>query len=207
MPITQLRAADLNPGDVLLKFNDGSTVSRIIKLCQGRAGQLNAQVTHAGLMFDKSYVIEAQRVGLNANDIRVQNARLGYLVFRPTDAQLGRGAATFAKIVLDSHHAHGNMQYTVPGAVGSLSGPRGRPAATRGQLDDRLDRILAGKAHPFFCSQFVVMTYQFAAEQNGIAASSLFPFPDAKVSPSSLAAHLSAGMHFTEIGYLLPGER
>jgi hypothetical protein len=207
MPISQLRASDLRAGDVLLKFNDGTNVSRLIKFCQGRAGQLNTHVTHAGLMFDNSYVIEAQRVGLNANDIRVQNARLGYLVFRPENAQLGQGAATFSKVVLDSHHAHGNMKYTVPGAFGSLTGPGARPASSRDQLDARLNRILSGKSHPFFCSQFVVMTYQFAGEQNGIPAGSLFPFPDSKVSPSVLASHLSGSHHFQEIGYLLPGER
>ena len=33
-----------------------------------------------------------------------------------------------------------------------------------------LDRILAGKGHPFFCSQFVVYVYQFVAEQTEVGA-------------------------------------
>jgi hypothetical protein len=74
-------------------------------------------------------------------------------------------------------------------------------------MDRRLDQILAGKSHAFFCSQLVVMVYQFAAEQNGIAGASLFPFADPKVSPSTLAQHLHGSANFNEIGYMMPNER
>jgi hypothetical protein len=104
------------------------------------------------------------------------------------------------------HKRQGNLAYTIPGAVGSLGASRGT-ASTASQMDARFDRILQGKAHPFFCSQLVVMVYQFAGEQNGISGGSLFPFSDPKVSPSTLAGHLHGSPMFGEAGYMLPHER
>ena len=37
-----------------------------------------------------------------------------------------------------------------------------------------LDRILAGRDQPFFCSQFVVYVYQWAAEQSGMSPPAIF---------------------------------
>jgi hypothetical protein len=121
-------------------------------------------------------------------------------------ANIGDGAGTFARILFDVHKRTGNLAYTIKGAIGSLSPARGR-ASTPGQMDRRLDQILEGRSHAFFCSQLVVMVYQFAAEQNGVAGASLFPFSDPKVSPSTLAAHLHGSSRFKEIGYMLPSER
>jgi hypothetical protein len=74
-------------------------------------------------------------------------------------------------------------------------------------MDSLLDRILAGKAHPFFCSQFVVYVYQFVAEQNGVAAGKLFNLSDAKVPPTTLAGMLAGHSLFHEIGYVMPNAR
>jgi hypothetical protein len=99
----------------------------------------------------------------------------------------------------------GNLSYTVPGAIGSLFG-QGK-ARTRAAWDNLLDRILEGKRSPFFCSQFVVLVFQFCAEQMGIPASSVFNYFDPKVNPALLAADLSRNGKFTEAGYMLPRER
>ena len=206
MPFTQLRCRELTCGDILLKISDGGAISRAISLGQRLVGQLNPQVVHAGVMFDSTYVIEAQGAGVMAHDLRVQNKQFGYLVHRARNGAIANGAGTFAKILFDVHQRGGNLKYTMAGAVGSLfSSSRG--AATPAEMDRRLDAILAGRSHPYFCSQLVVMVYQFAAEQNGISGGTLFPFADPKVSPSALAGHLSQSGQFEERGYLLPGER
>lgn len=206
MAVNQLRARDLAPGDIMLKVSDGSLLSKIITFGQGLVGQRNASVVHAGVMFDGTYMVEAAGHGVTANDIRVGNASYGYLVFRPRNPNLGKGAGTFAKILFDVQKRGGNLAYSVSGAVGSLGSGPGKPK-TRTQMDGMMDRILAGRSHPYFCSQLVVMVYQFTAEQNGIQARSLFPFSDPKVSPSELASHLSKGGMFREMGYLMPGQR
>ena len=203
---TQLRCRDLRCGDILLKISDGGAISRAIALGQRLVGQLNPQVVHASVMFDSIYIIEAQGPGVSANDLRVGDQRYGYLVFRARNPALGNGAGTFAKILFDVHQRGGNLKYTMPGAIGSLIPGSGR-ASSPAEMDRRLDAILAGKAHPYFCSQLVVMVYQFAAEQNGMPGSSVFPFADPKVSPSLLASHLAQSGLFDEHGYLLPGER
>ena len=130
----------------------------------------------------------------------------GYLVFRHANPQIAAGAGTCAKMMFDIHKSGGNLGYTVLGALGSLFGGSGT-AASRTEMDALLDRILAGKTHRFFCSQFVVYVYQFVGEQCGQPASSFFNFADAKVPPSTLAQALNGNGKFNEVGYMIGGER
>jgi len=202
----QLSTRDLNPGDVMLKASDGSVLSKAISAGQNLRGQLNPQIVHAGLMFDSTYIIEAQGSGVSANDLRVQNKKYGYLVYRPVRSNFGQGAGTCAKVMFDIQSRNKNLQYNLLGAIGSLFGRPG-DAMTAVGMDNLLDRILAGKGHAFFCSQFVVYVYQFVAEQNGVSAAQLFSLNDAKVSPSVLASKLQGSASFTEVGYMMPNER
>jgi hypothetical protein len=202
----QLRCRDLRAGDILLKVSDGSLISRAIQMGQSLSGGLNPHVVHAGVMFDSTYVIEAQGSGVTAHDLRVQNRGYGYCVYRCTNPSMAQGSGTCAKMMFDIHQRGGNLSYGLSGAIGSLLGTSGRPA-TPGEMDTLLDRILAGRNHQFFCSQLVVYVYQFVAEQCGVAAGTLFNFADAKVPPSTLAASLQGHPAFAEAGYLLANER
>lgn len=203
---TQLKSRDLRPGDLMLKLNAGSLTNRIISLGQQLAGQVNAGVVHAGIMFDPSFIIESSGPGLVANDIRVQNKPYGYLVFRPRQMNIAQGAGTCAKMMFDIQGRSQGLKYSAIGAAGSLFGGPGAPTS-RDEMDALLDRILEGRTHRFFCSQFVVYVYQFVAEQNAIPAKVLFNLADAKVSPSTLASALVTSPYFSEAGYLLPNER
>ena len=202
----QLTTKTLRPGDVLLKVSDGSIISKAISLGQSLRGQVNPRVVHAGVMFDNNYVIEAQGGGISANDLRVQNLKYGYIVYRPKRLNLGDGAGTCAKLMFDIQSRNKNLSYDLRGAVLSLVGKPGK-AKTATSMDGLLDRILEGKGQPFFCSQFVVYVYQFVAEQNGMPGMSLFNLNDAKASPSLLASKLQASVHFAEAGYLIANER
>jgi len=206
MPASQLRCRDLRPGDVLLKVSDGSILSRAIQLGQSAVGGRNPGIVHAGVMFDSTYLIEAQGKGISANDLRIQNRSYGYYAFRCNKIDMARGAGTCAKMMFDIHQSGGQLGYSLIGAIGSLFGGRGE-AATRGEMDALLDRILEGRSHRFFCSQFVVYVYQFVAEQCGVAAASLFQVSDAKVHPSALAAKLKRHPLFREAGWLMPSQR
>jgi hypothetical protein len=196
----------LKPGDLLLKVSDGTMIARAIQLGQSMVGGTNAGVVHAGVLFDPTFIIEAQGSGISANDLRVQNLSYGYYVYRCRNANMAEGAGTCAKMMFDIHQRRGSLGYSVPGAVGSLFGGAGKPA-TAGEMDGLLDRILEGKSNRFFCSQFVVYVYQFVAEQSGVSAASLFNMRDAKVEPSALAASLQRHPMFSEAGYLMPKER
>lgn len=203
--MTQLTSRQLQPGDLMLKLNSGSITNQLIQLGQSLRGQANAQVTHAGLMFDNNYIVEAQGSGIEAHDIRVQNAQFGYVVLRARNARLAQGAGTCAKMMFDIQATQQTMKYSLSGAVKSLFG--GGSARTAVSMDTLLDDVLSGKGHPFFCSQFVVYVYQFVAEQNGIRGSQIFQIHDAKVSPATLATILAGNSNFVETGYLLPGAR
>ncbi len=202
----QLKCGNLKSGDILLKIADGSIIGGLIQFGQAQVGGLNARVVHAGVMFDHYIIIESQGGGLAAHDLRVQNKAYGYLVFRHANPQIAAGAGTCAKMMFDIHKSGGNLGYTVLGALGSLFGGSGT-AASRTEMDALLDRILAGKTHRFFCSQFVVYVYQFVGEQCGQPASSFFNFADAKVPPSTLAQALNGNGKFNEVGYMIGGER
>jgi hypothetical protein len=201
-----LRCRDLRAGDILLKVSDGSILSGVIEFGQAVTGGRNVGVVHAGLMFDSTYIIEAQSAGISANDLRVQNRSYGYYAFRCNKDNMARGAGTCAKMMFDIHQASGSLRYSVAGAVGSIFGGRGRPATPQ-EMNRLLDRILEGRKRGFFCSQFVVYVYQFVAEQCGLPASSIFRISDAKASPSTLATRLAGSPMFTEVGWLAPNQR
>ena len=202
----QLRCHDLKPGDVLLKVSDGSILSWGIQFGQQAVGGKNAGIVHAGVLFDSTYMIEAQGAGISANDLRVQNLHYGYHVYRCRQKDLAEGAGTCAKMMFDIHQRGSNLKYSIGGAIGSLFGKGGRPAPA-GDMDALLTRILDGRRQGFFCSQFVVFVYQFVAEQNRLPATALFNVNDAKVEPSELAARLQGHRFFEEIGYVMPDQR
>jgi hypothetical protein len=204
--VKQLFCRDLKPGDILLKMATNSFTHRLIQLGQGLAGQPNAFLGHAGIALDTQFVIEAQAHGITGNHLAMKNRDCGYIVYRPTNPLLGQGAATAAKLLLDIHQRQGNLKYGAKGAVKSLFGGSGT-AKSGGDLDVLLDRILAGKNQSFFCSQFVVYVYHWAAAQSGIPSNAVFSVSDAKASPSVLASKLVGNAHFTEAGYMLPNER
>lgn len=202
----QLKCKDLRAGDIMLKWNSRDLLAQGIHLLEKWSGKVNSQIVHAGVMFDSVYIVEASARGIIANDLRVKDASYGYSVYRPRNTNLGQGAGTCAKVMFDIHQTRGSLKYSVPGAFGSLFGGPGA-AKTQTQMDQILDRILSGKGHPFFCSQFVVYVYQFAGEQCGISGNSLFDTADGKVSPSFLASLLTKSPNFAEAGYVMPNER
>lgn len=202
----QLRCRDLKPGDVLLKMANNSLTSRIVQLGQQLARQPNAFVGHAAIALDTQFVIEAQGAGVTANHLAMKNKNCGYIVYRPKSPELGQGAATAAKLLFDVHQRQGNLDYGAAAAAGSLLGGPGR-AKSSGDFDALCERILSGRSQSFFCSQFVVYVYQWAAEQSGLPPESVFGVSDAKTSPSLLASKLVANPRFGEAGYMLPNER
>ena len=205
MSTDKLTCRNLAPGDVLLKLNAGSKTNVIIELAQRAVGAEFPEVVHAGVLFDPHYMIEASGGGIHANDLRVQNAAFEYVVYRCSNPSIAAGAGTYAKILLDIHAEHHSVKYNLVGAIKSLVGGKGK-ATPRAQMDARLDAMLAGQNRPNFCSQFVVAVYQFAAEQNGKAGSTMFDAVDA-VPPSRLLSMLRRTQSFRQVGYLAKNAR
>jgi len=197
----ELRCRDLRPGDILLKLSDGSFLARAISLGQNLTGHLNPQIVHAGVLFDNNVVIESQGAGILAHDLRVQNLHYAYLVYRSTRGAMGQGAGTCAKMMFDIHQRTGGLSYALADAAKSIFGGPGR-TNTPEEMEQLLDRILAGKGQPFFCSHFVVYLWQFVAEQNGVPGNAIFPGSAVKTNPSNLATQLVGNPNFKEVGWL-----
>ncbi len=202
----QLFCRDLKPGDILLKMAQDKLSHKIISLGQSLVGQPNAFLAHAAIALDTQFAIEAQSAGVTANHLNMKNKSAGYIVYRPNNSTLGAGAATAAKLLLDINQRTGQLKYTKTGAALSILGQGGSPK-TSAELDALLEKVLGGAGHHFFCSQFVVFVYQFAALQSGISASAIFAIADPKVSPSALASLLLSNPNFSEAGYMMPNER
>jgi len=219
-----LRCRDLAPGDVMLKVVDQAPLSIGIASLQALANAAKPHIVHAGVMFDRTYIIEAAGEGIRANDLRVQNKGITYTVYRCVRVDLAQGAATCAKMLFDIHQVRrtpheirlgskrfrwktgGPLSYSAGGALMSLAGPGGA-AATPTEMDDLLTDILAGKVHRFFCSHFVVYVYQFVGVQCGLPAASVFPDAAATMDPSALAGTLEVHAFFNPVGVMVPGVR
>lgn len=204
--MAQLRCRDLRPGDIMVQLNTGTATHNLISFGQAMTGMHASDAIHAGVMFDSTYIVESNKHGVVASDLRVGNLPYKYFVFRCANPSVAAGAGTCAKMMFDIHATHSSASYSYLGALCSIFAGTGKPV-TPTQMDELLDRILAGKDHPFFCSQFVVYVYQFVAEQCGLPGASLFNMADAKVAPSRLYTHLKGHAMFREAGYLLPKER
>ncbi len=202
----QLLCRDLRAGDILLKMATNKLTHEIIRLGQRLAGQPNDFLGHAAIALDTQFAIEAQAHGIGANHLAMENKECGYIVYRPNDRDLGQGAANAAKMLFEIHQRQGNLSYGAGAAVKSVFGGPGK-AKTGADFDALFDRIMSGKDQPFFCSQFVVYVYQWAADQSGLPPEVVFSVSDAKASPSVLASKLVGNPHFAEAGYMLPGER
>jgi len=204
---SQLRCKDLQAGDIMVKVNDGSLVNNLIAKGQALFREKNPDITHAGIMFDSTYIVEAQGSGVVANDLRVGDLKNNYYVYRCANTDMAKGAGTCAKMMFDIHAQTGSLKYGLLDAIKSIFGSKGTPL-TPNQMDQLLTRILEGREQKFFCSQFVVYVYQFVAEQMGMPASDVFATKDAKVSTSELPALLGAKPAlFSEIGWVLANER
>jgi hypothetical protein len=219
-----LRCSDLRPGDIMLKVIDRAFLSRGIGGLQRLSRAAKPYVIHAGVMFDKTYIIEASGEGIRGNDLRVQNKKMTYLVYRCPNTNIARGAANCSKMLFDIHQRRttkheikigskrwrwksgGPLSYNLLGAFKSLRGPGGT-ASTPTEMDDLLTDILYDQSRPFFCSHFIVYVFQFVAVQCHRQPSSIFQDSAATVHPSALAGKLEANPNFNKVGIMLPNTR
>lgn len=205
MAPTQMRCRDLKSGDIMVQQSLGNIPGRLIAFGQFMTGHKHTELIHAGIMFDTTYIVEALGGGILASDLRLQNLNCGYHVYRARKPEIGTIAGNLAKLLFDLHGTNKNMTYSTVGAVKSIG--TAKAAKSAGDLDGVLDKIFEGKSSPFFCSQFVVVTYQAAGGQIGMAPSTVLPLDDARVSPARLASMLDVSPNFDHIGFMLPNQR
>jgi hypothetical protein len=203
-PPRQLRCADLAAGDIMLQFNQNNVTGKLIAFGQAMVGDKNTEIVHAGVMFDRSYMIEAVSRGISGADLRVQNKALAYRVYRPRNRALGTTEGNVVKFLFDHHQSHKSMPYSVAGAIGSLGQSKSMSAS---HVDKLMNDIFQLKPTAFYCSQFVVMSYQLAAAQMGVSPKSVFALDDTRMPPSRLASYCQQSAAFECIGYMAPNER
>lgn len=203
-PPRQLRCADLLGGDIMLQFSQGNIPGKAIAFGQAMVGDKNTEIIHAGVMFDKSIMIEALSKGISAADLRVGNRPYAYRVFRPRNPALGTTESNVVKFLFDHHQDHHSMPYAWGGAITSLGRAKSMSAS---HVDRLMDDVLSLKPTAFFCSQFVVMSYQLAAAQMGVKPQSVFALDDTKMPPSRLASCCEKSDAFAYVGYVSPNVR
>jgi hypothetical protein len=200
-----LLCRDLKAGDIMVQESMNNAVGKVIAFGQSKFGQANSNFVHAGIMYDSTYVLEALGAGIVSNDIRVGTRACGYSVFRPKNQQLATIAANFGKLLFDSHGARHKLKYSVVGAIKSLGSEKS--PKTTSEVDRLVDKIFGSTGKSFFCSQFVVVTYQIAGGQIGIAPAAVFPLDDGAISPARLETRLQSSRVFDQVGVMEPNKR
>jgi hypothetical protein len=200
-----LLCRDLKAGDIMVQESLNNVAGKVIAFGQKQFGHANANFVHAGIMYDSSYILEALGSGIASNDIRVGTRSCGYSVFRPKNSQLATIAANFGKLLFDSHGARHKLSYSVLGAIGSLGSEKS--PKTTGEVDKMVDKIFGSRGKTFFCSQFVVVTYQIAGGQIGMPPASVFSLDDGAVSPARLETLLQTSRVFDKVGVMEPNKR
>jgi len=212
-------------GDIMIKYSDGSILSKLIRFGQF-FGRGSSKFVHAGIASSGVTIIEMDGNGLTENNLIIDNSQYKYDVFRCNYPTVASGATETAKMMLEGvrefqksgPEARSGMriQYTVLGAARSIS----KKAKWDGRdvINTTLDNLLqvdGGSA--FFCSGHVVLCYQSSMGQHQIQqtlpvedAQKLFSLKDTCYQPSFLHKSLSNSSHFRKIGtvkgnQLVPG--
>ena len=189
----------------MLQESLGNAAGKLISFGQAKVGQANANFVHAGIMYDTTYILEALGAGIASNDIRIGTRACGYTVYRPRDQKLATIAANFGKLLFDSHGARHKLNYSVLGAIKSLGSEKS--PKTVSEVDKMVDKIFGSQGKSFFCSQFVVVTYQIAGGQIGLPPAAVFSLDDGAVSPARLETMLQSSHMFNHVGDMVPNTR
>lgn len=210
LEVSYINNDQLMPGDILLKYGDGSALSGLISWGQSfiqskSTKQGNYNIVHAGIMLDGENIIESQGSGVTKNNLRTHNLDYDYEVYRCLLTNVAEMAASVASLVLAHHTASKTAKYSIVGAAASLFS--NHPAANVGVLNTTLQALSTGKGQKFFCSQFVVCCFQYAAAQNGLSAQSLFDLSSSAYSPTKLKDDLFKSQYFYKAGMLRKGIR
>jgi hypothetical protein len=200
-----LLCRDLKAGDIMVQESMNNIAGKAISFGQAKVGQKNWNFVHAGIMYDNTFILEALGAGISSNDIRVGTRMCGYSVFRPKNPQLATIAANFGELLFDSHGARHKLNYSVIGAIKSLGSEKS--PKTTSAVDTMVDKIFGSSGKSFFCSQFVVVTYQIAGGQIGMAPATIFPLDDGAVSPARLETMLQTSHAFSYVGVMEPNKR
>lgn len=164
----------LRPGDIMVKYNDGSGVNNLITFGQF-FGRGDSGFTHAGLAASSTHIIEMDGHGLQLHDLTGENSQYRYRVYRCGISGIGAGAAAAGEMMLEAFRAGAtDVTYSLKDAFLSISKSSALPNAD--VANDTLDTLLAG-GEAFFCSGHVVLCYQMACSQ--AMGQATFPLQDA----------------------------
>lgn len=210
LELPYLNDDQLQPGDILLKYGDGGKISGVISWGQSllqstSTKQGNTNIVHAGIMLDGEHVIESQGSGVMKHNLRTHNLGYDYEVYRCLLTNVAVMAASVASLVLAHHTASGTAKYSIAGAAKSLFG--NQPNNNADLATATLTALANGSGQKFFCSQFVVLCYQYSAAQHGISPQSMFELSSSAYSPNKLKDDLFKSQYFFKAGMLRNGIR
>lgn len=193
----------LQPGDILIKYSDGSFVSNVIAFFTG------SDFSHAALVAESQHeVIEAIGEGISRKDLLTDNYHYEYEVFRCKHEALAAGAATAADLVVEINNSRngtaaqysfgGILKYPFRTATGVSTGARSNDG-----FDAALGEMLNGGGKKFYCSQFVVYCYHWVARQMNLNPLDILNTGDRVTTPETLFQKLQGNRHFTHIGRMI----
>lgn len=165
-PTPAFRAMSIEPGDILVKMNDGSPLNVGISIVEGftLSGD-HAIFSHAGLATSGTTIAEMSKEGLKNHNLAGENSRYTYDVFRCQFRQIANAAVEANNALMRA----GKVNYTVVGA-----GLSALPSVIASSNEQRLRRAIGniekGK-FDLFCSEHVVFCYIAALEDSNTITS------------------------------------
>ena len=201
----------LQPGDILVKKNDGSVIGNAILFGQAVVSGAGAYAkwAHAGIATSDRMIAEMDGKGLQHHDLAVGNAGYTYSVFRCKFKDVAIGAAETANMMLGFKESKGRIIYTTKGAAKSTLWSSG-DLRDRNRVNSMLDHLLDGEDVSFFCSEHTVYCYTVALEQSGLlparsrpdlpGLASFFSYEPGNYSPAYLYEMLIKNNRFDYLG-------
>lgn len=197
-------------GDIMIKYSDGSLVSKVIRFGQ-LFGRGSSKFVHAGIASASTKIIEMDGHGLQEHNLLMENARYNYDVFRCRYPSVAAGAAETARMMLAGFQEYQRsasgmrISYSLKGAFRSISKSAGWDG--NDVINGTLESLLSADGSAFFCSGHVVLCYQSSMGQHQIQG--IMPIQDSRqifslkstcYQPAYLHKALSANNHFTFVG-------
>ncbi|MGE5503678.1 MAG: hypothetical protein ACM31L_04580 [Actinomycetota bacterium] len=165
---TKIKVADLDDGDIMLKFSDDSVLNTFIHAGQGVFTDSKASaITHAGI-YAQGYIIEVNGEGLNCDPLDDKDHKdLHYLVMRAVDPNV---AHNIGGLAWQTYNRSGKaleegkkLTYSKSGAFASLFR---KGNASEKELIDSIEKemglLYLRQGASQFCSEFVSICIQYA---------------------------------------------
>lgn len=207
--------AALEPGDLLIKYHDGTPANELIQNFQMENPTQPYWFVHAGIVTDyhpngtpgARSVVEMDGDGVICNDLSGYNRDYEYEVFRAKNDRIAKEVAALVRRLAQVGRRDKAVSYSFGGLVKTFADFD--RMVTLDEFNVGYENMVQNRsAEKYYCSQLVVWMFEGARLRTG-QSENLWGSGSVHRSPSSLAKIVKFGQsdHWTHVGRLPGGRR